>query len=59
MGARPMDRVFQEDIKSPLAELVVFGPLAQSGGTALVRLDRAADKLEVTLEEEEAELEEG
>ena len=58
MGARPMERVIQEYIKKPLAEMVLFGPLARSGGTALVRLDRAADKLEVTLEEEEAELQE-
>ena len=58
MGARPMERVIQEYIKKPLAEMVLFGPLARTGGTALVRLDRAADKLEVTLEEEEAELQE-
>jgi ATP-dependent Clp protease ATP-binding subunit ClpA len=28
MGARPMDRVIQEHIKKPLAEMVLFGPLA-------------------------------
>ena len=58
MGARPMERVIQEHIKKPLAEMVLFGKLAQSGGTALVRLNKAEDKLEVTVEEEEAELEE-
>jgi len=58
MGARPMERVIQEHIKKPLAEMVLFGSLAQSGGTALVRLNRADDKLEVTVEEKEAELEE-
>ena len=58
MGARPMERVIQEHIKKPLAELVLFGALAQSGGTALVQLNRAEDKLEVTVEEEVAELEE-
>ena len=58
MGARPMERVIQEHIKKPLAEMVLFGPLAQTGGTALVRLNSAEDKLEVVLEEEEAELEE-
>jgi ATP-dependent Clp protease ATP-binding subunit ClpA len=58
MGARPMERVIQEHIKKPLAELVLFGALAQSGGTALVRLDKQADKLEVTVEEKEAVLEE-
>jgi ATP-dependent Clp protease ATP-binding subunit ClpA len=58
MGARPMERVIQEYIKKPLAEMVLFGSLAQSGGTALVRLNKADDKLDVTVEEEEAELEE-
>ena len=58
MGARPMERIIQEHIKKPLAEMVLFGPLAQSGGTALVRLNKAEDKLEVTIEEEEAVLEE-
>jgi len=57
MGARPMERTIQEYIKKPLAELVLFGSLAQSGGTALVRHNKAEDKLEVTVEEEEAELE--
>ena len=56
MGARPMGRVIQEHIKKPLAELVLFGDLAKSGGTALVRLNRAKDELEVTVEEEVAEL---
>jgi ATP-dependent Clp protease ATP-binding subunit ClpA len=56
MGARPMERVIQEHIKKPLAELVLFGELAKSGGTALVRLNRADDTLEVTVEEEVAEL---
>jgi ATP-dependent Clp protease ATP-binding subunit ClpA len=58
MGARPMARIIQEHIKKPLAEMVLFGSLAQSGGTALVRLNTADDKLEVTVQEEEAELEE-
>ena len=52
MGARPMERVIREHIKKPLAELVLFGPLAGSGGTAQVRLNAAEDKLEVTVEEE-------
>jgi ATP-dependent Clp protease ATP-binding subunit ClpA len=59
MGARPLERVIQEHIKKPLAEMVLFGSLAQSGGTALVRLNKAESKLEVTVEEpEEAELQE-
>ncbi|MEH6634137.1 MAG: ATP-dependent Clp protease ATP-binding subunit ClpA [Halioglobus sp.] len=58
MGARPMERVIQEYIKKPLAEMVLFGALSQSGGTALVRLDKAENTLKVTVEEEEAALEE-
>mgnify|MGYP003630194984 FL=1 len=58
MGARPMERIIQEHIKKPLAELVLFGSLAQSGGTARVRLDKAGDKLEVSVEEKEEALEE-
>jgi ATP-dependent Clp protease ATP-binding subunit ClpA len=56
MGARPMERVIQEHIKKPLAELVLFGALSQSGGTALVRLNSVENRLEVTVSEEEAEL---
>ena len=56
MGARPMERIIQEHIKKPLAELILFGSLSQSGGTAHVRLDKANNTLKVTVEEEEAEL---
>ena len=52
MGARPMDRVIQEHIKKPLAELVLFGPLATNGGTALVRLDESGEELVVSVAEE-------
>ncbi|EEB79970.1 ATP-dependent Clp protease ATP-binding subunit ClpA [marine gamma proteobacterium HTCC2148] len=58
MGARPMERVIQEYIKKPLAEMVLFGGLSQSGGTALVRLNKAENKLDVVMEEEELALEE-
>ena len=58
MGARPMERVIQEYIKKPLAEMVLFGGLSQSGGTALVRLNKAENKLDVAMEEEELALEE-
>jgi ATP-dependent Clp protease ATP-binding subunit ClpA len=53
-----MERVIQEHIKKPLAELVLFGSLAKSGGTALVRLDKTSNKLEVSVEESETELQE-
>lgn len=52
MGARPMDRVIQDNIKKPLAELVLFGELAQGGGTAKVRVDKSGDGLTVSVEEE-------
>ncbi|MBP68686.1 MAG: ATP-dependent Clp protease ATP-binding subunit ClpA [Haliea sp.] len=55
MGARRMARVIQEYIKKPLAELVLFGALAQGGGVAQVRLNPARDGLEVRVEETEAE----
>lgn len=38
MGARPMARIIQEHIKKPLAEMVLFGVLAESGGTVHVEL---------------------
>ena len=53
MGARPMERIIQEHIKKPLAELILFGALSQSGGTARVHLDKASNALTVTVEEEE------
>ena len=56
MGARPMERVIQEHIKKPLAELILFGSLSQSGGTAQVRIDKTDNTLKVTVEEEVAEL---
>lgn len=52
MGARPMDRVIQEHIKKPLAEMVLFGPLAAKGGTALVRLNAESDGLDVSVAED-------
>lgn len=39
MGARPMARVIQEHIKKPLAEKVLFGSLASSGGTVRVTVE--------------------
>ncbi|MBA4502098.1 ATP-dependent Clp protease ATP-binding subunit ClpA [Marinobacterium marinum] len=32
MGARPMQRLIQEKVKKPLAEMILFGSLAESGG---------------------------
>ena len=50
MGARPMARVIQEHIKKPLAEMVLFGPLAESGGVVNIRVENG--ELELVVEEE-------
>jgi ATP-dependent Clp protease ATP-binding subunit ClpA len=42
MGARPLGRVIQENIKQPLAEEVLFGKL-QKGGTVKVTVAKGAD----------------
>jgi ATP-dependent Clp protease ATP-binding subunit ClpA len=42
MGARPMARVIQENIKKPLAEEILFGKLADGG---MVRISVEDDKL--------------
>jgi ATP-dependent Clp protease ATP-binding subunit ClpA len=47
MGARPMARLMQEQIKRPLAEELLFGKLA-AGGT--VKIGVSADGKELTLE---------
>jgi ATP-dependent Clp protease ATP-binding subunit ClpA len=43
MGARPMARLIQEEIKKPLAEEVLFGSLCKRGGKARVSVNE--DKL--------------
>ena len=48
MGARPMDRLIQENIKKPLAEEVLFGSLSQRGGTVLVTMKD--DSLAISIE---------
>jgi ATP-dependent Clp protease ATP-binding subunit ClpA len=56
MGARPMARVIQENIKRPLAEELLFGKLADGGH---VRVEVAADgeSLQLTVEPLHRELE--
>ena len=51
MGARPMERVIQENVKKPLAEEVLFGNLSKSGGTVKVTVDDN-DQLEINTNEE-------
>jgi ATP-dependent Clp protease ATP-binding subunit ClpA len=41
LGARPMARLIQEKIKRPLAEELLFGVLAEHGGTVRFSLDEA------------------
>lgn len=36
MGARPMQRLIQEELKKPLAEMILFGSLAENGGVVHV-----------------------
>ena len=50
MGARPLERVIQEHIKKPLAEMVLFGDLSRNGGTVHVGLDAGEDRLVVESE---------
>ena len=47
MGARPMERVIQEHIKKPLADMVLFGALSK-GGVAVVTVDSEGDGLLVS-----------
>ncbi|RQW61963.1 ATP-dependent Clp protease ATP-binding subunit ClpA [Vibrio viridaestus] len=47
MGARPMARVIQEQVKKPLANELLFGSLVD-GGTVKVSLDGKDDKLAFT-----------
>lgn len=54
MGARPMSRIIQENIKKPLAEMVLFGELAEKGGVVQVSVED--DKLVLTAQQD-AELE--
>lgn len=51
MGARPMARLIQDKIKRPLAEAILFGELAEHGGT--VNISRRDDDLVLDVLEEE------
>jgi ATP-dependent Clp protease ATP-binding subunit ClpA len=48
MGARPMARLIQEQIKAPLAEELLFGQLAEGGSVKLIAAD---DKLQFEIVE--------
>ncbi|MFG6667924.1 ATP-dependent Clp protease ATP-binding subunit ClpA [Halomonas sp. HNIBRBA4712] len=53
MGARPMARLIQEKLKKPLAEMILFGELAEHGGTVHVSLE--AGELSLSTEAELAD----
>ncbi len=51
MGARPMARLIQEKLKKPLAEMILFGDLADHGGTVHVTLEDGELQLSVAAEQ--------
>ena len=53
MGARPMARLIQEELKKPLAEKILFGELADAGGHVHVSVEN--DHLALHVDEKEAE----
>jgi len=51
MGARPMQRLIQEHLKKPLAEMILFGELAEHGGNVAVSVKKENGKaIGLTLE---------
>ena len=44
MGARPMQRLIQEHLKKPLAEMILFGELAEHGGNVGVSVKKENGK---------------
>ncbi len=48
MGARPMSRLIQNEIKKPLAEKILFGEL-QGGGTVRVEVEDGGEKLRLVV----------
>ena len=47
MGARPMSRLIQDEVKKPLAEMILFGDL-EHGGTVAVTMENNSIQLNVT-----------
>ncbi|SDN59139.1 ATP-dependent Clp protease ATP-binding subunit ClpA [Vreelandella arcis] len=45
MGARPMARLIQDKLKKPLAEMILFGELAEQGGIVHVSLEEGELRL--------------
>lgn len=55
MGARPMARLIQEKVKKPLAEMILFGELAEKGG--VVKIDVQEDQICLRVVTDEVEIE--
>ncbi len=53
MGARPMDRLVKDLLKKPLANEMLFGNLAQSGGRVKVTVNEDSLKLDIIANENE------
>ena len=47
MGARPMARLIQEKLKKALAEDILFGELAESGGDVYITVEKNDIKLDI------------
>ena len=52
MGARPMQRLIQDEIKQKLAESILFGDLAKDGGIAKVSVKKEKLDIKFFLHEE-------
>ena len=48
MGARPMQRLIQDTIKTVLAEEILFGKLSKAGGVASITLEGGEIKVDLT-----------
>lgn len=53
MGARPMQKVIQDYIKKPLAEMILFGELAVHGGVVQITVDEMEQALSLKVIERE------
>ncbi|EAT13398.1 ATP-dependent Clp protease ATP-binding subunit ClpA [Bermanella marisrubri] len=51
MGARPMSRLIQDEVKKPLAEMILFGELSDKGGT--IKVDVVDDEIKLSAVEED------
>jgi len=53
MGARPMQRLIQDELKKPLAEKILFGELADNGGVVRVKVGDTGLVLEIMQDQTE------